>query len=126
MIKAEFCMAIPERQFLRQGQDRWLLRRAMGEVLPMEILASASRGYQVADWYEATAAALPRIREELEGMIAHGRVDAYIDLDALLQSLDAWPHGDWANQAIIDTYRSKLLRGLALGMFIRQVEGEPC
>jgi len=44
----------------------------------------------------------------------------------LLQSLDAWPHGDWANQAIIDTYRSKLLRGLALGMFIRQVEGEPC
>jgi hypothetical protein len=43
-----------------------------------------------------------------------------------MQSLDAWPPGNWAHRAVIDTYRVKLLHGLALGMFIRQVEGEPC
>src|SRR5262249_37747132 len=33
----EFCLGIPEDQYLRKGQDRWLIRRAMRGRLPAEV-----------------------------------------------------------------------------------------
>lgn len=118
----EFCLALPDEQFLRDGRTRWLLRRLMQEVLPPEILDSPTRGQQAADWYETTAGALPRIREELARLREQG-AGRYLDLDALARSLERWPESGWAAQRTVQTYRLKLLRGLSVGTFIRQVEG---
>lgn len=68
----EFCLAMPDAQYLRDGQSRWLLHRLMGEVLPPEILHARTKGLQAADWFEAASRALPRIREDLAHlMMAH-------------------------------------------------------
>lgn len=119
----EFCLAIPGRQYLRDGQSRWLLLRLMAETLPPEILQAKTNGYQAADWYESTMAAIPRIREELAGQQVKG-VGQYLDLQSLWQSLEDWPETGWGESRNQYRYRLKLLRGLAVGNFIRQIDGD--
>lgn len=120
----EFCLAVPESQYLRDGKTRWLLRRAMAGRLPVEILDSRSRGLQAADWYESTERELPRIREELERLQAHPSAGQYLDIPALKASLDAWPRSGWHSAALEKRYRLKLLRGLSAGAFVRHVEND--
>ena len=120
----EYCLAVPESQYLRDGKTRWLLRRAMADRLPAEILDSRSRGLQGADWYESVAGELPRIREELERLQAHPSAGQYLDLPALKASLDAWPRSGWHSAQLEKRYRLKLLRGLSAGAFVRYVEND--
>jgi len=119
----EFCLAVPDNQYLRDGESRRLLRRLMGEILPPEILASRTRGYQAADWYEATAAAIPFIQEELARQQAKG-IGQYLDLHSLGELLNDWPNSGWAGSRNQQLYRSKLLRGIAVGSFINQVQAD--
>lgn len=118
----EFCLAVPDDQYLRQGQDRWLLRRLMQDVLPPEILDARTAGQQAADWYEDVNAMLPRLRDELRSLKAHEGAAGYLDLDALEQAVNNWPDDGWHSDEIHDTYCLKLLRGLAVGSFIQYVE----
>ena len=120
----EFCLAVPEAQYLRDGQTRWLLRRAMAGRLPAEILDSRTRGLQAADWYESVERDLPRIREELERLEAHPSAGQYLDLSALKASLDDWPSSGWHSHELEKRYRLKLLRGLSAGAFVRYVEND--
>jgi asparagine synthase (glutamine-hydrolysing) len=119
----KFCLSVPDDQYLRNGQTRWLLHRLMGDTLPPEMLYPKTKGLQAADWYEGIEVALPRFQEELKRMAEHGLIGEYLDLDAMLQSLEEWPESGWENDHIIQTYRLKLLRGLSVGTFIRYVEG---
>jgi asparagine synthase (glutamine-hydrolysing) len=120
----EFCLAVPESQYLRDGKTRWLLRRAMAGRLPPEILDGRSRGLQAADWYESTEQELPRIREELERLQAHPSAGKYLDLPALKASIEAWPRSGWHSTGLERRYRLKLLRGLSAGAFVRYVEND--
>ena len=43
----EFCIGIPQDQYLRNGCDRWLIRRAMKGRLPDVVLANKKSGVQV-------------------------------------------------------------------------------
>lgn len=118
----EFCLAVPDRQYLRAGQDRWLLRRAMADILPAEILDAKTKGLQAADWYESATAALPQLRRQLARLEAHEGAGDYLDLNALRALLDDWPTAGWGRKKLSQNYRSKLLRGLAVGAFILYVE----
>lgn len=120
----EYCLAVPDSQYLRDGKTRWLLRRAMAGRLPAEILDCRLRGLQAADWYESTERDLPRIREELERLKAHPTAGRYLDLAALKASLDAWPRSGWHSAELEKRYRLKLLRGLSAGAFVRYVESD--
>ena len=42
----EYCYAIPGEQFMRNGETKWLLRRAMDGILPEALLNERSRGRQ--------------------------------------------------------------------------------
>ncbi|WP_267873765.1 asparagine synthetase B family protein [Halomonas salipaludis] len=118
----EFCLAVPDSQYLKDGQPQSLLKRLMANVLPDEILHAKTRGLQAADWYEQTEQALPQLREELERLKAHGSAGDFLDLDALQLALDEWPEAGWANPEVERRYRYKLLRGLSVGTFIRYAD----
>ena len=49
----DFCLSVPEEQFQRDGMPRSLIRRAIQDRLPPEVLASRRRGLQAADWFES-------------------------------------------------------------------------
>ena len=118
----EFCLAVPDSQYLKDGEPQSLLKRLMADVLPDEILHAKTRGLQAADWYEQTEQALPELRQELERLKAHGSASDFLDLDALQQALDEWPADGWANPEVERRYRYKLLRGLSVGTFIRYAD----
>lgn len=118
----EFCLAVPDGQYLRRGHTRWLLRRMMGDILPPEITEARTKGLQAADWYEGAGAALPQIRQELQRLTEHGSAGKYLDLEALSAHTVHWPKQGWERHEMAQQYRLKLLRGLAVGSFVRMVE----
>jgi asparagine synthase (glutamine-hydrolysing) len=61
----EFCIGIPEDQYLHNGFDRWLIRRAMKGRLPDSILQSTKRGAQAADWHPRLARERDRLAERV-------------------------------------------------------------
>jgi len=118
----EFCLAVPDHQYQRDGENRWLLRRLMADILPPEILNLRTKGLQAPDWFETTGTALSCMREELNALMASKVAGDYLDLEALEAAVANWPKTGWETQSVIQTYRFKLLRGLAVGTFIRYVE----
>ena len=66
----EFCLAVPTEQFLRDGMQRALARRALADRLPKQVLEEPRRGLQVADWHEDLTAVRDRVADELDRLEA--------------------------------------------------------
>ncbi len=60
-----FCLGVPDEQFLAEGIDRSLVRRAMWGILPPLVLANRRRGFHVADWYEKLEQRRPQMEAEI-------------------------------------------------------------
>ncbi|WP_035241284.1 asparagine synthase-related protein [Desulfobacter vibrioformis] len=118
-----FCLAIPEDQYLKNGQPRRLLHRLMGHVLPPEILHCSTKGLQAADWYEGATAAREEFSAWLDRLEAGSQSSRYLDLKRMRQLLEAWPQDGWDQHTVIQKYRLLLLRGISVGAFIHHVEG---
>lgn len=120
----EFCVGLPQSQYLRDGQDRWLIRRAMKGRLPHSVLSNRDNGVQAADWY-------PRLTREREHLIAevnrlkqNSTVAAVIDLDKLNAILDSWPSEEPAEYGSAShPMRMALPHALSAARFIEKFEG---
>ena len=119
----EFCLAIPEDQFLRRGEMKLLYRRAFETVLPAAEIVARKRGYQAADWHEGLTAARAQVAAELDRLERSAGARRALDLPRLRRLVEDWPTGNWHREDITQQYRLMLMRGIAAGMFIRAVEG---
>jgi asparagine synthase (glutamine-hydrolysing) len=119
----EFCLAIPEDQFLRDGETRGLFRRAFADRIPAAEIADRPRGYQGADWHEGLDAARYQIVAELGRMEKSPGARRALDLPRLRHLVEDWPTGNWHSPEVTQKYRLMLLRAVAVGKFIRWVEG---
>jgi asparagine synthase (glutamine-hydrolysing) len=117
-----YCFGVPPEQFLAEGIDRSLIRRAMWGLLPEVVLANRMIGLQSPDWYEK----LDVRRETLLADVAELRTSALvrkaIDLDRLEKMLSNWPKGQWHRRSVIDEYHLALTRGISGSRFLRWVE----
>ena len=86
----EWCLGLPDEQYLHRGQSRRLVRRLMEGRLPGEVLTGLS-GKQGADWHLRLSRNLPHIRHTFEAWRSDPEVAGRIDLDRLLRLLDTWP-----------------------------------
>jgi asparagine synthase (glutamine-hydrolysing) len=118
----EFCLALPEDQYLRDGQPRWLLRRAMTDRLPPEVLRNQKRGLQVADWFERLGAIRPQIMEELARFEQSELARRVLDLARLRQLVQQWPQAGWGEMRVYLDYHRILQFGLMVGRFLRWFE----
>ena len=87
----EFCFGMPEEQFRREGEGRWLVKRLMKDRLPGIVLNNRGVGEQVIDWHLRMTRELPRIREELEAIADDPDTARYIDVKRIKAFLDEWP-----------------------------------
>lgn len=113
-----FCLALPEDVFVRDGHPRWPLRRLMAGVLPREVLEATRKGRQAMDWHVGLEADLARVREELALLERSEMACRLLDVPALRQLVEAWPGTGPGTARFERDYRLKLLRGLAMGIFI--------
>ena len=119
----DYCLAIPLDQYLHQGQPRALIRRAMLGFLPESVRVDHTRGLQGADWHLYFDEEKEEICREVERMAKSDAVRHLLDLDAMQAMTAVWPK-DWAGADGGMQYRYKLLRGLAMGRFVRWFNGE--
>jgi asparagine synthase (glutamine-hydrolysing) len=118
----EFCLALPPDQFQRDGQSRWLIRRAMAGRLPSEVLSSRQRGMQSSDWLYRLRARREEAAQSL-GQIQQNELAARaLDLPRLQRLLDAWPDPPPGDSGTVDEYRL-LQETLVAGRFIVWAQG---
>ena len=119
---AQFCLSLPEAQCSRQGVSRSLIRRAMADRLPTEIVTGNRHGIDTADWFERLSDAHVTVDEELRLLDRSETARAVLDLPRLRGLADRLgsPPAD-AYQRMLD-YRHVLERGLMAGRFLRWFE----
>ena len=120
---AEFCLSLPEEQYRRGGVPRSLIRRAMADRLPTEILVDERRGIDTADWFERLSGARVAVHEELRLLEQSETAAAVLDLPRMRRLADRFdaPAAD-LQQRMLD-YRYVLERGLMTGRFLRWFDG---
>jgi asparagine synthase (glutamine-hydrolysing) len=84
----EFCLSLPSDQFVRNGCERFLIRRAMRGILPDKIrLNTMKRGLQSADKLQRLMPKWEQIYRELELAIEDEDISKYIDKEKLKKEL---------------------------------------
>jgi asparagine synthase (glutamine-hydrolysing) len=119
----EFCLAVPTEQFLSGGKQRALARRALADRLPRIVLEERRRGLQGADWHEGLTVARARVAAELGRLNACAPAVRALDLPRLSRLVETWPTGGWDRDEVSVPYRLALLRGIAIGHFLRRATG---
>ena len=117
----EFCLSIPDDQYVRNGRDRWLIRRAMKDLMPAIVLDEKRRGSQAADvgrrllaHFDETEAALQRIeRSEL--------AVRYLDLPLMRRTLSLARHN--LDAKVTGDLGAIFFRGLMAGQFLMRFDG---
>jgi len=118
----EFCLSLPEDQYLRDGVSRRLIRRAMADRLPVEVLHNRQRGLQAADWLESLSTARPRIAEEFDKLERSALASHAIDLARMHRLVDQMERVRSSQYRTFSDYRGVLQLGLTVGRFITWVE----
>ncbi|MBB6735124.1 asparagine synthase-related protein [Cohnella zeiphila] len=115
-----FCLAVPLPQYVRDGMDRALIRRATASVLPDEVrLNQRVRGIQGADWLHRAAPAWSRLTEELTRLCADPAVAAYLHVERIRAALAGAGREPRPELAFHPEMRL-LMRSLILGRFIKR------
>ena len=117
-----YCFGIPPEQFLAEGTDRSLLRRAMWGLLPETVLTNRSRGLQAADWYEKLAADRGALSRQIAALSRSPLARKMIDLPRLEAAIRTWPEDGWEKLDVFREYNLALTRGIAGGRFLRWFE----
>lgn len=75
-----FCLSLPEDQYVQNGFDRALIRRATKGILPDEIRLNQSlRGVQAADWMHRIKPNRDSIIEEANELMKNKRIMSYLN-----------------------------------------------
>jgi asparagine synthase (glutamine-hydrolysing) len=119
----EFSLSVPMCQFVREGQERALARRAFADRLPATVLNESRRGYQAVDWHEGLTAHRGEVAAEIERTAANETAATALDITRLRNSVCRWPAGGWETEEVADEYRVALLRGISIGHFLRRASG---
>jgi asparagine synthase (glutamine-hydrolysing) len=114
----DFCLSIPDDQFRRNGQPRWLIRRAARGLLPDATVDGWQRGLQGSDWPRMVAPFRSDFQARLDDLSRRPLASEALDLEALRRLLDHWP-AEWQRRHHT-AYVLKLLRALAAAEFIRR------
>lgn len=76
----EYCLSVPSEQYVRNGLDRFLLRRAMEGTLPDPIRNNLTKkGVQSADWLHRLKPNGEKLLTKLDEAIADRRIEEYIE-----------------------------------------------
>lgn len=114
----EFCLAIPDDQYLKDGTDRRLVRRAFDGQLPDEVLRNPRRGLQSADIVSRIRHFHQEVEAALDDIEKSDLARKYLDLNKMrgvFRSLDGpmTPSLTFNSGAI-------LMRGLMIGLCLQE------
>ncbi len=112
----EFCCRVPDRQYCRGDESRWLLRRALRPFMPAAVLDDKRKGLQAADVGHRIAAQQSELAALLDRLERHPLVGAWLDLTRMRGILASLGR----EVAAVNTGQARmiLLRGLSMGLYL--------
>lgn len=121
----EWCLRIPEEQYLSNGQERWLIRRILQGLVPDTVRLNPRRGAILPDWHRRMTRDLPTIREQLDVLSSDPDVATVLDLPRIRKLLDGWPTDTPVHPTDPRIWMLPrcLPHALAVGRFIRRTKG---
>jgi asparagine synthase (glutamine-hydrolysing) len=119
-----YTFGVPSEQYLAEGVDRSLVRRAMSGLLPSTVLNNRLKGLQAADWYEKFEKHLSHHASGLTDIATSSSlVRKLVDVERLQRALATWPIDGWHRTSINNEYHFALSRGISMSRFIYWFEG---
>jgi len=120
----EFCLALPEIQCARNGEQRLLMRRAMVGRLPPSTLTGSQRGLQAPGWFEAMTAERPSLLEAVGRFEQDESIKHVLDLPRLRRLLERWPQQSPTRSPEFELYRGAIGKAMMAGAFIVWAKAE--
>jgi asparagine synthase (glutamine-hydrolysing) len=117
-----YCFGVPPEQYLAEGVDRSLIRRAMWGLLPEVVLTNRLSGLQAADWHEKLESQRGELARQVAELSESALARRVIDLARLERAIKNWPTGGWHTPEVFQEYNLALARGVAGGRFLRWFE----
>ncbi len=119
----EYCLSTPADIFLREGQPKWLYRKAFGERVPAPLWEDRHVGLAASDWKAVQIQAQAALVGELQRQLATDACSDVVDVRTLLGLAQSLEEADPADRASYYRYNLKLMRGLSTGIFTRKASG---
>jgi asparagine synthase (glutamine-hydrolysing) len=120
----EYSFGIPDEQYLAEGVERSLIRRAMWGLLPPLVVANRRMGLQSADWYEKATLQRAQLQSLVDDLANSQLARRALDLGRLQRALDTWPDSGWHKQPVDGEYHLAFTRGLSAGRFLRWIDDQ--
>jgi asparagine synthase (glutamine-hydrolysing) len=115
---AEFCLGVPNDQYYRDGQSRWLARRVLADRVPAETLAQTHRGKQVPEWYGLATARRDGMAAAIDRIARSPAASRVLDMKRIRAALDNWPKDAEAAERTRDIHGHGLQRAISMGGFL--------
>lgn len=119
----ELCAGIPDDQYLRDGQGRWLARRVLAGRVPDMVWQETRSMRQCADWPWRMKRDRALIIAELEDLGRDERIAGIFDIERLVRNLRAWDGENRIDRQDVYHIQAAVTRGLSGARFLRFVEG---
>lgn len=119
----EFALAIPEDQYWRAGESRWLARRVLADRVPAEVLAQKGKGKQSPEWYFIATRRREQMIEAVERISRSRLASRVLDIPRMRHLLDTWPKDAESAQRHEMLHGHALHRAISMGGFLRWHEG---
>nr|WP_164667422.1 lasso peptide isopeptide bond-forming cyclase [Virgibacillus doumboii] len=114
-----YCLALPEEQFVRNGLDRALIRRATKVYLPDKVRLNQSvRGIQGADWVHRMTPSWGLFIKELQQLVMDPIVSEFLNIKLLKTAISKLKEGPRLDYAF-DPELRVLMRSLIVYRFLK-------
>lgn len=115
----EFCLSVPEDQYVREGRERHLIRRAMAGIIPDKVCFNETEtGIQAADWAQRLEPHWPELKDEISKIGALPAEREYLDIAKIQRELAKY--STLEIDAAGDNSLRMLIRSLIFSRFLRQ------
>ena len=114
----EFCLAIPESQFIGRGVARRLGRG----LLPARVVYNRQRGLQNGDWQDHFSRSVDHLTAEAALLETCELANEMLDVKKLKGLLAKWPPSDSTSDKTSAVYRFAVFRGIKTGTYLRWLE----
>ncbi|MGO0259303.1 asparagine synthase-related protein [Priestia aryabhattai] len=116
-----FCLSVPENQFVQNGQDRSLIRRATKGLLPDNIrLNQRTRGLQGADGIQRMTSDWNLFMNEMELVARADFISEYLDINVIKSAIKRLKENPLPEYVFHDDFRV-LIRSLIIYRFIKKL-----
>ena len=119
----EFCMGLPTKMFVRDGETRWLGKLLAEGIMPEKQRSNLVNGRWDADWHLRIGRRRKDFLAELDRLADDERLSAVLDIPRLQAALADWPEQTELDQLKVYGPEMMVPRGLLTARFINYVEG---